>query len=152
MEIWGLLTFPMHHFLTWGVWLDTKQARTIATPTTILAEKQHCLFFFNSPSLLFKKNLKTKNMSQHTISGKPLRLESVGLPQSLTLEQRSPAYPCTSETIMTLSLILYSDLVNIFALLNSFYLVRAHSQAHRHNVLLITLLVAKSVRFLTFYF
>lgn len=54
---------------------------------------------------------------------------------------------------MTLSLILYSDLVNIFALLNSFFLARAHSQAHIHNnVFLITLLVGKSVRFLTFYF
>lgn len=54
---------------------------------------------------------------------------------------------------MTLSLILYSDLVNIFALLNSFYLARAHSQAHtQSNVLLIILLVGKSVRFLTFYF
>lgn len=60
MEIWGLFTFSMGHFLTQGVWLDTKQAVPIATPTTLLAEKEHCLFFFNSLLSPLRKTSKPK--------------------------------------------------------------------------------------------
>lgn len=79
-------------------------------------------------------------------------LEYVQLPHSLTLEQRNPAYLHTSESNRTISIILYSDVVEYFVLLNRFF-PTVYSQAYIYNtVLLITPSVLKSVKILTFYF